>query len=73
MALFKVSVKQSWQYNGCKVEKGMKADQKRNFEAGILTDDHGIVKQAKNQFDEVWIGKFCKTYKRRNFSLDPIA
>lgn len=52
---------------------GMKADQKRNFEAGILTDDPGIIEQAKNQFDKVWIGKFCKTCKRRDFSLAPIA
>lgn len=46
---------------------------KRNFEAGILTDDPGIIEQAKNQFDKVWIGKFCKTCKRRDFSLAPIA
>ena len=26
MALFKVSIKQSGQYNGCKVEKGMEVD-----------------------------------------------
>ena len=32
---------------------GMKTDNKRNFEAGILTDDPGIVEQAMNQFDEV--------------------
>lgn len=31
---------------------------------GILTDDPGIIEQAKNQFDKVWIGKFCKTCKR---------
>jgi phosphatidylserine/phosphatidylglycerophosphate/cardiolipin synthase-like enzyme len=36
---------------------GMKTDNKRNFEAGILTDDTEIVEQAMNQFDEVWIGK----------------
>ena len=43
---------------------GMKADNKRNFEAGILTDDPEIVEQAMNQFDDVWIGKHCKTCKR---------
>ena len=52
---------------------GMKTDFKRNFEAGILTDDPDIVEQAMNQFDEVWMGKFCKTCKRRDFCLDPIA
>ena len=34
---------------------GMKTDNKRNFEAGILTDDPEIVEKAMNQFDEVWI------------------
>ena len=52
---------------------GMKADHKRNFEAGILTDDSVIVEQTMNQFDEVWIGKFCKNCKRRDFCFDPIA
>ena len=52
---------------------GMKSDQKRNFEAGILTDEPEIVEQAMNQFDDVWIGKHCKTCKRREFCADPIA
>ena len=51
---------------------GMKADSKRNFESGILTDDPEIVEQAMNQFDEVWMGKFCKNCKRRDFCSDPI-
>lgn len=52
---------------------GMKTDNKRNFEAGILTDDSEIVEQAMDQFDEVWMGKFCKTCKRRDFCIDPIV
>ena len=52
---------------------GMKTDNKRNFEAGILTDDKEIVEQAMNQFDEVWMGKFCKTCKRRDFCVAPIV
>lgn len=51
---------------------GMKGEDKRNFEAGILTDDPKIVEQAMNQFDDVWIGKFCKKCKRREFCHDPI-
>ena len=51
---------------------GMKTNDKRNFEAGILTDDPEIVEQAMNQFDEVWMGKFCKTCKRKDFCPDPI-
>jgi len=52
---------------------GMKSDDKRNFEAGILTDDPAIVEQAMNQFDNVWIGRHCKTCKRREFCSDPVA
>ena len=51
---------------------GMKAEGTRNFEAGILTDDPEIVEKAMNQFDEVWMGKHCKTCKRRDFCPDPI-
>ncbi len=51
---------------------GMKNDDKRNFEAGILTDDPEIVNQAMNLFDEVWMGKHCKICKRREFCSDPI-
>jgi len=51
---------------------GMKGKDKRNFEAGILTDDPEIVEQAMNQFDEVWRGKHCKACKRREFCPDPI-
>ena len=50
----------------------MKADGTRNFEAGILTDNLEIVEQAMNQFDEVWMGKRCKTCKRKAFCPDPI-
>ena len=52
---------------------GMKSEVTRNFEAGILTDDPEIVEQAMDQFDEVWIGKHCKSCKRRDFCPDPIA
>ena len=51
---------------------GMKGEDKRNFEAGILTDEPTIVEQAMNQFDDVWIGKFCKKCKRRDFCHYPI-
>lgn len=52
---------------------GMKAASTRNFEAGILTDIPEIVEQAMNQFDEVWMGKHCKSCKRREFCSDPIV
>ena len=52
---------------------GMKSSDKRNFEAGILTDETTIVEQTMNQFDEVWIGRYCKYCKRKDVCLDPIS
>ena len=52
---------------------GMKSVTTRNFEAGILTDDPQIVEQAMNQFDDVWMGKHCKSCRRKDVCLDPIA
>lgn len=52
---------------------GMKGEDKRNFEACILTDAPEIVEQAMNQFDEVWIGLHCKKCKRREYCIDPIS
>ena len=51
---------------------GMKVETTRNFETGILTDDPEIVEQAMNQFDDVWMGKHCKSCKRRDYCSDPI-
>ena len=52
---------------------GMKSSDKRNFEAGILSDEPQIVEQAMQQFDDVWIGKHCKTCKRKDYCPDPIV
>ena len=51
---------------------GMKSPRKRNFEAGILTDDPEMVDAAIEQFDNVWIGKFCNDCGRRDYCSDPI-
>ena len=52
---------------------GMKTADKRNFEAGILTDAPAIVERAMNQFDNLWIGRHCKTCKCKDFCPDPIV
>ena len=41
-------------------------------QAGILTDDPEMVEAAIEQFDNVWIGKFCKECGRREYCPDPI-
>ena len=46
---------------------GMKGEDKRNFEAGILTDEPKIVEQSMNQFDEVWIGNNARSVSARTF------
>lgn len=51
---------------------GMKSENTRNFENGIITENPQLVDQIMNQFDEVWIGKFCKTCKRKIYCPDPI-
>jgi len=52
---------------------GAKSENKRNFEAGILTDIPEIVNAAAEQFDAVWMGKYCKKCARRDFCGDPIV
>lgn len=51
---------------------GMKSDGKRNFEAGILTDDLGLVDAAADHFDSVWTGAHCKSCRRKDFCQDRI-
>ena len=52
---------------------GMKAPTRRNFEAGILTDDPAIVTAAIEEFDKVWRGSECKRCQRKHLCPDPIA
>ena len=40
--------------------------------ADILTDDPEMVEAAIEQFDNVWIGKFCKECGRREYCSDQI-
>jgi phosphatidylserine/phosphatidylglycerophosphate/cardiolipin synthase-like enzyme len=51
---------------------GIKGANTRNFEAGFVTTDPEIIKAIMDQFDDVWIGKYCKSCKRKEFCNDPI-
>lgn len=51
---------------------GMKSGNNRNFEAGIFTDERPLVEAAITQFDEVWMGKPCKTCGRKEVCKDRI-
>jgi phosphatidylserine/phosphatidylglycerophosphate/cardiolipin synthase-like enzyme len=52
---------------------GMKSENRRNFEAGILTNDPEFVESAINQFDNVWMGAWCKNCGRKDVCIDRIA
>lgn len=52
---------------------GMKGENTRNFESGILSTNRDFVKNAASQFDNVWMGAHCKGCKRKEFCGDPIG
>ena len=52
---------------------GMKSENTRNFEAGILTDEPDIVRQSMDQFDNVWNGSMCMKCRRKQYCADPIS
>lgn len=51
---------------------GMKSPHRRNFEAGIITDETEIVNAAMEEFDKVWRGAECRKCQRKQFCSDPI-
>ena len=51
---------------------GMKSGNRRNFEAGILTDAPDLVEAAMEQFDSVWRGAHCDSCGRKDFCIDLI-
>lgn len=50
----------------------MKSSNRRNFEAGILTDVPELVEAAMEQFDSVWRGAHCQNCGRKQFCSNPI-
>ena len=52
---------------------GAKNDHRRNFEAGVLTDDPKIVQPLMEELDALWIGQHCAACQRRSVCPDPIA
>jgi len=51
---------------------GIKSLNKRNFESGIVTTNPELIELIMNQFDEVWMGKYCENCERKEFCPDPI-
>ncbi len=52
---------------------GAKNDHRRNFEAGILTDDGATVEALMEEIDTLWRGEHCLKCQRRDVCPDPIA
>jgi phosphatidylserine/phosphatidylglycerophosphate/cardiolipin synthase-like enzyme len=52
---------------------GAKSDGRRNFEAGVLTDDTALVEPLMEEFDTLWRGDHCLKCGRRDVCPDPIA
>jgi phosphatidylserine/phosphatidylglycerophosphate/cardiolipin synthase-like enzyme len=49
---------------------GAKSADRRNFEAGIITDDKRIVGKVMDQFDGIWRGVHCRGCTRKKFCAD---
>ena len=52
---------------------GAKSDHRRNWEAGVLTDDPRLVTPLMEELDTLWIGTHCTKCQRRAVCPDPIA
>lgn len=51
---------------------GMKSPHKRNFEAGIFSDEAHLIDGAMEEFDRIWRGDECKKCGRKDFCIDRI-
>lgn len=52
---------------------GAKNDHRRNWEAGVLTDDPGLVGPLMEELDTLWRGDHCPSCQRRDVCPDPIV
>lgn len=51
---------------------GAKSDGRRNFEAGIVTDDELLLDTLQAEFDAIWSGRQCKGCRLRNECPKPL-
>ena len=49
---------------------GAKNENRRNFEAGIITSDPFHIETVMEQFDNVWMGKHCPGCQRKKYCAD---
>ena len=46
---------------------GVKGENKRNFESGVISSDAEFVKAISHEIDQLWIGAYCKNCLRKAF------
>lgn len=51
---------------------GSKHADKRNFEAGFLFDDKQHINELSQWVDQLYLGEYCHSCKRREYCPDPI-
>ena len=51
---------------------GLKSENNRNFETGLITDDKRLIAGLMDQFDNVWMGKYCQSCGRTNYCKSPL-
>ncbi|HEG44010.1 MAG TPA: phospholipase [Phycisphaerales bacterium] len=49
---------------------GAKGKDRRNFETGIITTDEKMLDKIIQQFDTLWMGKHCKSCRRKEYCAD---
>ncbi|MBN1456740.1 MAG: hypothetical protein JW912_02685 [Sedimentisphaerales bacterium] len=49
---------------------GAKSSKKRNFEAGIITDQPDLIDKIAAQFDNIWMGSYCSECGRKEYCAD---
>ena len=49
---------------------GAKSENKRNFEAGFITDDKKTISKIMEQFDGIWRGTHCSSCMRKKYCSD---
>lgn len=51
---------------------GAKAEDRRNFELGLLTDDERIIDDVQARFQEIWTGGRCRACRLRSVCEAPL-
>ncbi|MEM7388122.1 MAG: phospholipase D-like domain-containing protein [Verrucomicrobiota bacterium] len=52
---------------------GGKSDDRRNFEAGILTEKKEVIEALMEEVDQLFLGNVCPRCQRREVCPDPVA